>query len=189
MNSQKKLTTKTLVLGAVLTALVILLQFLGAFIKFGPFSISLVLVPIVIGAALCGKAIASWLGFVFGMVVLLNGDAGAFLAVNPIGTVVTVLLKGTACGFVAGLVYELLKKQNKTLAVIMSAIACPVVNTGIFLIGCFLFFMPTIIQWAGSDSVAHYIIYVLVGGNFLFEIATNIILSPIIVRLINIKNK
>ena len=39
--------TKKLVLGAILTALVIILQMMGSFIRFGMFSISLVLVPMV----------------------------------------------------------------------------------------------------------------------------------------------
>ncbi len=189
MKTQKKMSTQTLVLAAVLTALVIILQFMGAFVKFGPFSISLVLVPIVIGASTCGYKIGAWLGFVFGAVVLLSGDAGAFLAVNPAGTVITVLVKGTMCGLLSGLVYTALQKYDKILAVAVSAVVCPLVNTGVFLIGCLLFFMPTIAQWAGAQSTAEYIIFVLVGGNFLFELATNIILSPVIVRLINIRNK
>ena len=189
MKTQKKMSTQTLVLAAVLTALVIVLQFVGAFVKFGPFSISLVLVPIVIGASTCGYKIGAWLGFVFGAVVLLNGDAAAFLAVNPLGTVITVIAKGTLCGLLAGTTYKVLQKYNKILSVVCAAIVCPLVNTGVFLIGCMLFFMPTIIQWAGDKSAIEYIIFVLVGGNFLFELATNIVLSPVIVRLLNIRNK
>ena len=189
MNTKKKMKTETMVLGAVLTALVVVLQFMGAFVRFGPFSISLVLVPIVIGAAKCGPLIGGWLGFVFGMVVLLNGDAAAFLAVNVLGTIVTVLLKGTACGLVAGLVYRCFAEKNRTLAVALAAIVCPIVNTGIFLIGCFLFFMEILSSWAGSDSIAHYIIFVLVGGNFLVELGINLVLSPIIVRLLNLSKR
>lgn len=187
MNTQKKISTKTMVLGALLTALVVILQLMGAFIKFGPFSISLVLVPIVIGAATCGKAIGAWLGFVFGMVVLLSGDAAAFLAISPGGTILTVLLKGTACGYVAALVYNLLRKSNTYLAVAAAAIVCPVVNTGIFLLGCVLFFMEAVSSWAGGGDVFRYMIVGLVGINFLIELGTNLILSPIIVRLLNIK--
>ena len=103
MNTQaRRLKTEKLVLAALMTALVVLLQYLGAFVKFGPFSISLVLIPIVIGAATCGAGIGAWLGFVFGVVVLISSDAAAFLAVDVIGTVITVLVKGTACGLVAG---------------------------------------------------------------------------------------
>lgn len=191
MKTQKKLSTKNLVLAAILTALVIILQFMGAFVRFGPFSISLVLIPIVIGAATCGKGIGAWLGFVFGIVVLASGDAAAFLAINPLGTVLTVLLKGTACGYLAGLAYKALEKTNKTLAVALAAIVCPLANTGIFLLGCLAFFMGTIAEWASAfgfgNNVAEYMILGLVGTNFLFELLTNIILSPIIVRLLSIR--
>ncbi len=190
---KNKMSTKVLVLGAILTALVVILQMMGAFIRLGPFSISLVLVPIVIGAATCGTGVASWLGFVFGLIVLLSGDAAAFLAVNVPGTIITVLLKGTLCGYAAGLTYKLTEKHNRYLAVAAAAVVCPLVNTGIFLLGCLLFFMDTVASWAQAaglgGSVAHYMIFGLVGANFLFELGTNIVLSPIIVRLLNIRNK
>ena len=67
------------------TAIVFVLQMLGSFIRFGPFSISLVLVPIVVGAALYGASGGAWLGFVFGLAVLISGDAAAFLVVSQIG--------------------------------------------------------------------------------------------------------
>ncbi len=183
MKNSKQMSTKTLVLSAVLTGLVVLLQFMGSFIKFGPFSISLVLIPIVIGTATCGAKIGAWLGFVFGAVVLLSGDAAPFMAVSVPGTIITVITKGIACGLVSGLAYKAVEKYNRTLAVILAAITCPVVNTGVFLIGCFLFFMELITEWAGG-AVAHYIIFVLVGGNFLFELLLNIVISPAIVRLL-----
>lgn len=186
----KKISTKTLALCSVLTALVVILQFMGAFLHFGPFSVSLVLIPIVIGAALCGPAAGTWLGFAFSVIVLLSGDAGAFLAISIPGTIVTVLLKGTACGLVAGLVYKLLEKYNRYMAAIVSAVVCPIVNTGIFLIGCRLFFWDTIISWGqaeGFNNVARYVIFAFVGGNFLFELGLNVFLSPIIIRLLKIK--
>ena len=190
MNTNKtKMSTKTLVLGAVLSALVIVLQLMGSFIRLGPFSVSLVLVPIVIGAAMCDTRIGAWLGFLFGVVVLLSGDAAAFLAINIPGTIITVLVKGTACGLVAGLIYKLLERFNRYVAVVAAAIACPIVNTGIFLLGCSVFFMETIKTWANGGDVLTYMILGLVGGNFLVELAINIVLSPVIVRILNIKRK
>ena len=173
---------------AILTAIVIVLQLLGSFIRFGPFSISLVLVPIVIGAALYGAWAGGWLGFVFGAVVLLSGDAAAFLAVNPAGTIITCLVKGFLAGLCAGLVYNLINGKNETLAATAAAVVCPVVNTGVFLIGCKLFFMETISGWAaamGFENVGTYMIVGLVGLNFLFEMLVNVILSPVIIRLIH----
>ncbi len=195
MNNTKTntMSTKTMVFAAIMTALVVILQFMGSFVKLGPFSISLVLIPIVIGTATCGEKIGAWLGLVFGVIVLASGDAGAFLAVNVPGTIITVLLKGIACGYLAGLVYKWIARYNKYAAVIAAAAVCPLVNTGIFLLGCVVFFMDTVAQWATQlgfgGNVAKYMIFGLVGGNFLFEFGLNIILSPAIVRLLDIKSK
>lgn len=191
--TNRKIQTQTLVFGAVMTALVVVLQLMGSFIRFGPFSISLVLVPIVIGAAKCGWKIGGWLGFVFGVIVLLSGDAAAFLAVDVFGTIATVLVKGTACGLAAGLVYKSLEKYNRYLAVMVAAIVCPIVNTGIFLLGCVIFFMETITEWGaalGFKNAAAYMFLGLAGGNFLVEMATNIVLAPTVLRILNLsKNK
>ncbi len=190
MNTNRKMSTETMVLGAILTALVVVLQLMGSFIRFGMFSVSLVLMPIVIGAAKGGVKLGGWLGLVFGVTVLLSGDAAAFMAVNPAGTIITVLVKGTLCGLAAGIVYTALEKFNQYGAVIASAIVCPIVNTGIFLIGCVLFFMATITEWGtalGFENAAQYMFLGLAGGNFLFELATNIVLSPVILRILNLK--
>jgi len=209
----------------IFTAIVLVLQFLGGGIKFGMFSISLVLLPIVVGAAVYGWQAGAWLGLTFGVAVMLSGDAAAFLAVNPIGTVITVLVKGTAAGLCSGLAYkfvlsllnrtskkriQVIKKQygigeccedgvykyisrnNRYLSVIVAAIVCPIVNTGIFLIGCKLFFFETISQWgaaAGFENAASYMFIGLAGINFLIELGTNLLLSPVIVRLISYAKK
>ncbi len=186
---KKGLSTKDIALGAILTALVIVLQLVGQFIKFGPASISLVLIPIVIGSAICGPKISTWLGFVFGVVVLFT-DGMAFMAIHAVGTIVTVLLKGALCGIASGLVYKLFEQKNVYLAVVLSAIACPLVNTGVFLLGCYIFFFDTIKEWglsAGFTNVGEYMILGLVGINFLLELAVNVVLSPIIVRIINVR--
>ena len=191
MQNTKKMPVQILVLGAILTALVVIMQLLGAFIRLGPFSISLVLIPIVIGAAKCGPKVSTWLGLVFGVVVLLT-DAAAFLAISVPGTVVTVLAKGMACGLAAGLICKYLGKNHPYWSTILAAVACPVVNTGVFLLGCRLFFFETVKGWgvvAGFENVGQYMILGLVGANFLFEMASNVILSPIIVRILNVGKK
>lgn len=192
--------TKSLVGVGIFTAIVLVLQLLGGGIKFTFFSITLVLLPIVVGSAVYrwkpnswyGLLTGAWLGFVFGISVLLSGDAAAFLAINIPATVLVVLAKGILCGFAAGFMYKILENVNSTVAVVASGIICPVVNTGVFLIGCWLFFLPDLSQWAldlGYANVKEYIIYGLVGINFLIELGINIVLSPIIVRLIRIGKK
>lgn len=177
----------------VFAAIVIALQLLGGGIKVGTmFSISLVLLPIVVGAALYQAKAGAILGFAFGVAVLLSGDAALFLAVNPLATVGVVLFKGTLAGLLAGYTYQLISKYNKYVAVVIAAIVCPVVNTGVFLIGCKLFFLGTITEWAalyGYPDAANYMIFGLAGINFLIELGVNIVLSPVIVRLIKLGKK
>lgn len=191
--NNKRMSTKTMVLGAVMTALVIVLQLLGTFTAFfGPFSTAVALIPIVIGAAMCGVGVGAWLGLVFGLVVLISGGANLFLALDVLGTLVTVLVKGTACGLVAALVYRALEKFNRYIAVLAAAIVCPVVNTGIFMLGCIVFFMDDVPQLAsalGSSATGVALFWALAMANFLFELGMNIVLSPVIVRLLNIRKK
>ena len=185
--SKNNNTQKIVGLG-LFTAIVIVLQLMGSFIRFGTFSISLVLVPVVIGAALYGAGAGAWLGFVFGVVVLLSGDAAAFLGVNALGTILTVLVKGTLAGLLSGLVYKALENKNRTLAVAVAAVVCPVVNTGVFLIGCLLFFMETIGGWADAmgfgANVGQYMIVGLVGANFIFELLFNVVFLSTIISLL-----
>ena len=148
--AEKKFSTRKLTGLAILTALVVILQFLP--IKGPFFLITLTLIPIVIGSALYGACAGAWLGFIFGVTVLLSGDAAAFLTINIPGTIATVLVKGTLAGLAAGLVYKLASKVNRYFGVICSALVAPVVNTGIFLLGCRLFFMDTVNGWAAASG-------------------------------------
>ena len=184
--------TKNLVGAGVFTAIVLVLQFLGGTFQIGGLNINVSLVPIVVGAAIYGWKVGAWLGLVSGGVILIAGQAAAFLPVNPLGTVITVLVKGTLCGLIAGLVYTALSKKNQWLAIIMAAIVCPVVNTGVFLLGCLVFFMETLNGWAaalGYENAGSYMILGLAGGNFLLEIGVNVVLAPVISRLIAIGKK
>ena len=185
--------TKNMVGIGIFTAIVVVLQLLAVGLRaLGLFSISLVLVPIVVGSAVYGWKAGGILGFAFGAAVLLSGDANAFLSVNVGGTILVVLLKGIACGMTAGLVYKLLARYSSVLAVITAAVICPVVNTGVFLLGCWVFFMDTITQWgqaAGFENVGAYMIFGLTGLNFIIELAVNLALAPVIERLIPLGKK
>ena len=57
---------------AILTACVIALQCMASFVFPGAISINLSLVPIAIGAAVCGRFAGGWLGLVCGFIVLID---------------------------------------------------------------------------------------------------------------------
>lgn len=201
---------RKLTLGALMTALVIVLQLIGTYTTFfGPFSTAVALPAIVIGTVLCGWAIGAWLGLVFGVVVLFT-NSQLFLAFSVPGTIVTVLVKGIACGLIPGLVYMLLKKllQSKPIdtpaksalqivtnalrryvPTVVTAALCPVVNTAVFLLGSRLFFMQhsaKIAENLGLTLTGMELFYALAFGNFLIEILFTTILSPVIIRIVEI---
>jgi uncharacterized membrane protein len=194
MTAPKKFDTQKLVLLALLTAMVVVLQLLAIAARplFPLFTITLVLVPIVIGAALCGRAAGAWLGLMFGLAVLASGDAAAFLAINPGGTVLTVLGKGALAGLAAGAIYRFWEDENKTLAVVFAAVACPLVNTALFAVGAYAFFLPTISLWAqgaGYENATLFIFFGMIGINFIVELGINVVLCPVIIRLIDYGKK
>lgn len=180
--------TKKIVGIGLLTAIVIVLQAMAISIRFGIFTITLVLAPIIVGTALYGYLAGAWLGFVFGVVVLLT-DAGTFLAINVPGTIITCILKGVAAGVLAGLVYKALAKKNSLVAVICAGIAAPVANTGVFILGCSLFFLNTIREWAAGTNAFVFMITSFVGLNFVIELVVNLVLSSVIVRIISMGKK
>ena len=184
----KNTKTQKIVGIGLFTAIIVALQLLAASIKFGPFSITLVLAPIVIGAALYGVGAGAWLGAAFGVSVLISGDSAAFMTINPAGTVITVLLKGMLAGLVAGLIYKALEKTNKIVAVVLAGIACPIVNTGIFLAGCYLFFQEWLVSVFGTTGFAT-VVTGLVSVNFAVELGINMVLASVIVRIIDIGKK
>ena len=185
-------STKKLVFTAVMTAVVVVLQIMAILTRavLPAFAINLVLIPIVIGAAMGGVKVGAWLGLVSGVAVLVSGDAAAFLAIDIAGTILVVLLKGVVSGIAAAGVYKLLEKKNKYIAVLGAAVTCPLANTGVFVLGCFVFFMDTIREWGagmGFENAFAYIILGMVGINFIVEMILNIVLSPAVFRLLNIK--
>ncbi len=196
-NKKKTINSKTerLVGLGILTAIIIVLQVISTFVKFGPFSITLSLIPIIVGAAIYGVSAGAYLGAVFSAVVIVmcitGGDIGGAMVwnANPLACFILCMLKGTLAGFEAGIHYRALEKTNKILASVVAAIISPVVNTGVFLLGLVIFFRETLMLWAGGTEVLYYIIFGLTGVNFLVELGVNVVLSPIVVRIIQIIKK
>jgi len=191
-SNPKSVNTHQLVLLAILSAIVAVLAYYGGFIKIGGLaSISLTLIPVVIGATLCGPVAGALLGGVAGVMFFATPDAAYWLGLSIPGTIITVMVKGILSGLCAGLAFKLLEKFNRYLAVVVSAIVCPVVNTGIFLLGSLVFFMDAVSSGAAGEdvSIGMYLIVFFVGLNFVFELIANIAVSPAMVRILDITKK
>lgn len=181
---------------AVLMALVIVLQFLSGVIPpIGGFSISLVLIPIVIGAALYGPGAGAFLGGVFSTVVIINcingtdvGGAMVYQA-NPVLCIVVVAAKGILAGFAAGMIYKLLKGKNPYVAMLCSAVICPLVNTGLFVVCMLTFFKDVLAAWAGGGNILAYVLTGLVLANFVPEMIINVVFGTVGQRIIGTVKK
>lgn len=181
---------------ALLMALVVVLQLLGGMIPpVGGFTISLVLIPIVMGAALYGPQTGALLGAAFGVVVVIGcisgtdvGGAMVFQA-NPILCVLVVMGKGILAGFLSGVMYAALKQKNSTLAMVLAAAVCPVVNTGTFVLCMAAFFMDVLSVWAGGSNVLGYILSGLMLCNFVPELVINLIFSGAGARILKSLDK
>ena len=193
MTKKRFLDTRTLTLASIMTALVIVFQGIASFIPgiLGPFNTAVALVPIAIGAALCGPIIGAWLGLVFALVVLFTGGAAFFMQYDPFATMLIVIAKGMLCGFCSGLVYKALKKVNGIFAGVMAALACPLANTTVFLVGGMAFLTDNLMQLTGESGfkAALSFFWGLAMANFIFEVILCLVLSPVIIKLINIRKR
>ncbi len=176
---------------SLMAAIIAVLTVLGNFVRFGPFPITLALAPIIIGAAMYGAGAGAILGGVFGLVTLLSGlagwDGGAvmyLMGIAPFACILVCVGKGVAAGWCAGLVYSAIEKKNRHVGVVVAGIVCPVVNTGVFIIGMLLFFTSALESWASGQGLMYYVIFGLTGVNFLVELAVNLVLSSGITAII-----
>lgn len=184
----RKLTTL-----ALLTAIVVVLQLVGSSFHIGPIPFSLVLVPIVVGAILLGPAAGAVLGAVFGVIALSGGISGtdwftaALWNFSPFWTAMTCLVKGALCGAVSGWVYRALRRRV-TLACVISALVCPVVNTGVFALSMLTVMRGGLMKIAAENAwgtnVLTVLFVVVIGVNFFVELGINAALSAAIARIV-----
>ena len=135
---------------ALLTALMLVMAntFLG-YIRVGLLTMSLMTVPLAIGAMLCGPAAGAWLGFVFGMTsffIAVNGTGGLTAYAFQYSPVLCFLMCVGArvlCGLLVGLLYRafvrLLPGRDK-LCCVLGGLCAPLLNTLLFMGSMVAFF-------------------------------------------------
>ena len=199
MSAVKEKTLRLVQLG-LLCGLIVLLQMYVVIPLPGGLTLSLVLIPIVVGAVLYGPGAGALLGGVFGALVsvmAVQGQLGALtnmmVAYNPVLTVAVCMLKGVAAGFVPGLIAKAFKKRSFP-GILLAAAAAPIMNTGIFVVGMLTIFRGVMMEFAdgigmGGTSAVYFAVVILVGVNFIVEFAANLILSPAIASIVKAVKK
>ena len=199
MSNQRGLTTREITGTAILRALVIVLQAFGGTISIGAVQLNFTLIPIVLGAVLFGKWSGLFLGFACGVVVLIQVIMGLapFYAViwsyTPIVTVFTCIVKTSVAGFVAGLLYEWISEENDLVALFVASAVVPVLNTGLFIVGCLCMSESISIFQSSIDmggmNILVFILVGLVTFNFFIELGINLLVSPALHRVIGVVEK
>ena len=216
MKTSSKQKVLKLVQLAMLTALIVVLQVLGTFLTgITGLPMSLVLIPIVVGAFSLGPKEGAFLGIMFGIMTIVMGFTGAdvftatlFYSFGPVKCIITILIclvKGGLAGFGAGMIYKLLNKafhgKYLTLSTVLASVTAPIINTGVFVLGMLIFFFNDtgaiqieIANRIGKEITAvtptwEYIFLVLAGMNFVMEFLINLIISPAIVRIVDVIRK
>ena len=192
---------------SMLLAIVVVLQLTGALLPIGLIPLTFVLIPIVVGAFLLGPIDGAILGFTFGLITIIQTPQNPFLMVffeaNPILYVILAILKATMAGFCSGLIYKglnkLFKEKYKILSTTLASISAPIINTGIFVIGMLIFFTPELSSMPSLTidgnpftifTNPYQVLFVgFCGFNFIGEFLVSLLLSPAIVRIIDIVKK
>jgi len=194
-NTREK--TREMAMYAMLAAVVVVLQIVCTYIKFGPFSITLALTPIIIGAAIYGWKCGAFLGFVFSAVVYITGlmglDGGFVLMMmdyNAVGTTFICLFKGTAAGAVAGLIYRPIAKKSPLAASFITGASAPIVNTGLFALAMMTIFYGFLSGNAPEGQNPIGMLFLSwIGINFIVEFVSNVALGSVITRIVAYYNK
>lgn len=145
----KKLDTLTLVELAVLIAITIIMGTTPLGTIRTPFlSVSLVTIPVAIGAIILGYKGGIICGLGFGLTSLYNaligasGMMSALMAVNAFCAVFTIIVPRVLEGLLTALIYNAIKKAIKkdVVSCYIAAICCPLLNTLLFMTCICVFF-------------------------------------------------
>lgn len=167
---------------ALFIALEVALCFVTNYVQFGAVNMNLALFPIVIGACFYGPWVGLALGFINGLITIFAPATLAFISLSPAATVFVCLFKTSLAGFLAGLFHKLIAKKNDLVGSIVAAVTVPLVNTGIFIIGSFIFFADIFKDAAGDKNLFVFLITAFIGLNFLIEIVSNLVIDPVIYK-------
>ena len=200
MGTRNKEKTLRMTELGILLALVVVLQSISSL---GVVTICLCLIPITLGSMVLDWKGGAILGFAFGLIALFWGIVGKdvftlyLFTANPAMTIALCIVKGTLAGIVPALLYKWLSgykyKNSDLVASIVASLSAPIVNTGIFALGCMII-KNDVTSVAGqlgvsADNFVTLLFVALIGVNFFVEFGVNAVFSPALNKLSLMLNK
>lgn len=192
-----KSTTKSrriyrLVLTAMFIAIMLVMNFtpLGYITFGGAFAISLMTIPVALGAACTGIAGGTILGFVFGLTSFLQAfgigfmidpSASPLFSENPLGYTVTCFVPRILTGLAAGFIFSLFEKHGKVnlISFAVSSAAVPVLNTALFMSSYILFYSKT--SFGGAVMT---VLLTILTFNFLIELLATVVVGATVSHIV-----
>ena len=167
----------------ILIALTIALSFLTNYADVTGVNFNLALVTIVIAACLYGPVSGMIMGLVNGALTIVAPATIAFFVPESLfGTILVCLLKTGIAGLVSGFVYKAFKNKNVIIASLLAGLVVPIVNTSLFVLGTFIWFMNI---YKSAEVVLTSVITI----NFAVEVGLSLILSLAVYRIITVIKK
>ncbi len=190
--------TAKLVQISLLVAIILLMAFtpIGYIRTFG-LEITLIVIPVTVGAIILGPTSGAILGGVFGATSFIqcfgmSPFGAALLAINPLATFIVCMVPRVLMGWLTGLIYVGLKrgKRNNNIALMIGNLCGPLLNTILFMSTLILFFYSSdyiqgIATSMGTSSVITFVI-AFVGLNGLIEAGACFILGSAVSKALDL---
>ncbi|MCQ2432693.1 MAG: ECF transporter S component [Clostridia bacterium] len=200
MKTQSSEMTRKMVQMAILIAIMLVFAFtpLG-YLPIGPLSITLMCVPVAIGAIVTGPTGGAVLGLVFGLTSFVQcfgkDPFGTFLfGQNPFGTFVMCIVARVLCGWLSGLIFKGMQKIDKTKIVsyYVASLSTALLNTLFFMGFLVIFFwhnqnfIGQMNEWGMNTEKLMPFLVAFVGLNGVVEAAVNFILGGTIAKILKV---
>lgn len=157
--------------------------------------ITLLVIPVVIGAINLGPYYGAGLGLTFGLTSFFqcfgfSAFGTTLLAINPIYTAILCIVPRTIMGFLVGVIFNLLNKivKKDIISHIVACVSGALLNTVLFMTAFCLFFYNTEFvmgfrETLGSTNAIMFVI-LFVGINGLVEAIVNFVIGAIVSKTI-----
>ncbi len=196
MSTTTNFRTLRMVQLALFVAIIILMAFTPiGYIKTIGVEITLIVVPVTVGAIVLGPAGGAILGGVFGITSFIqcfgmSPFGAALLDISPVSTFVLCMVPRILMGWLTGLIFRAAKKININLSYAIASLIGPLLNTVLFMITLILFFYRTefiqgFVEQSGTDNIFAFFI-AFVGINGLVEAIACFILGTAVAKAIDI---
>lgn len=179
------LSTRTITALATLVALEVVLTLISNYVTLGQVNFNLALIPIAVGACMYGPLAGLFLGLVNGAITLAAPGTAFGLTYNAWATVLMCLIKTGIAGLIAGFIFRLFRNKKPFIGSILASMSIPVINTGLYLLFSYLWFLPVFEQQMADAGQTFFIFMVgMIWVNFVVEFGVSAVLSPAVYRII-----